>query len=187
MKKWRCVCSCSKLSTKWFNGHIDVTTASLATKRAHGIHWTADWRGITSVDGRDTILGRQAVTSCLCWLHRWRTCNVTLRRVRETIVAVEKQYVLHILCVCVCVLLIIQRPRHLRRIRLPTVACPAVLYFSILSHKRHDFWDRAIEHNMWLWFSLQLVCEIFHISRIIQWRINVKTSSYKVPVILVRF
>jgi len=29
--------------------------------------------------------------------------NVTLRRVRATIVAVEKQYVLHNLCVCVCV------------------------------------------------------------------------------------
>jgi len=29
------------------------------------------------------------------------TYNVTLRRVRVTIVAVEKQYVLHILCVCV--------------------------------------------------------------------------------------
>jgi hypothetical protein len=28
--------------------------------------------------------------------------NVTLRRVLTTIVAVEKQYVFHILCVCVC-------------------------------------------------------------------------------------
>jgi len=31
------------------------------------------------------------------------TYNVTLRRVRVTIVVVEKQSVLHILCVCVCV------------------------------------------------------------------------------------
>jgi hypothetical protein len=29
--------------------------------------------------------------------------NVTLRRIRETIVAVEKQYVLHVPSVCVCV------------------------------------------------------------------------------------
>jgi hypothetical protein len=28
------------------------------------------------------------------------TYNVTLRRVRETMVAMEKQYVLHVLCVC---------------------------------------------------------------------------------------
>jgi hypothetical protein len=31
---------------------------------------------------------------------RQRTCNVTMRRVRATIVAAEKQKVLHIVCIC---------------------------------------------------------------------------------------
>ena len=35
---------------------------------------------------------------------KYRTCNLTLGRVRVTIVAMENQQVLHILCVCVCLL-----------------------------------------------------------------------------------
>ena len=42
--------------------------------------------------------------------------NITLRRVRVTIVAVEKHLVLNNLCVCVCVALCIQRSMRMRHI-----------------------------------------------------------------------
>jgi hypothetical protein len=44
-------------------------------------------------------------------------------------------------CVCVCLSIasVIQRAMPMRRITLPSVACPAIQYFSALSHKRHNF------------------------------------------------
>jgi hypothetical protein len=61
----------------------------------------------------------------------------TSRRVHVTIVAVEKQQILHILSVSVP--LVIQHAMHLRRIMLSFVACLTLPYFSTLSHKRHDW------------------------------------------------
>ena len=58
-----------------------------------------------------------------------------MRHVRVTTVAVEKQQVLHILCVCVT--LVIQHAKHMRRIIVLSVACLAV-HFPTLPHKRHD-------------------------------------------------
>jgi hypothetical protein len=66
-----------------------------------------------------------------------------LRRVRATIVVVEKQQGLHIVCVRACV-----RARVRVRVALVTlsairlrhfVVCFAVQFVSTLSYKRHDF------------------------------------------------
>ena len=63
-------------------------------------------------------------------------------------------------------------------------------YFSVLSHKRHDFWKRKLLNiKCVFWFSLQLLFETF----LILWRIqrhifiDVETSSCKVHVIFVGF
>jgi len=58
--------------------------------------------------------------------------NLTMRHILAAIVAVEKEEVLYIL------------ERYLSRMRracaiLSSMACPALLYFSTLSQKRHDF------------------------------------------------
>jgi hypothetical protein len=48
---------------------------------------------------------------------------------------------------CVSVALGIWHEKRMGRI-ISSVICPAVQYFSTLSHKRHDFREKAIEHEM---------------------------------------
>jgi type III secretory pathway component EscS len=69
--------------------------------------------------------------------------NVTLRRVRVTIVAVEKQQALHIMCACVRAVLVIQHEKLVCHIKLLSVACLGCATFSLLSHKRHDFLEKS--------------------------------------------
>jgi len=66
------------------------------------------------------------------------TYNVTLRRSRVTIVAVEKQWILHILSVLSAVL-VIQHAERVRRIILSSVAFLGLPHFSTLCHKLLDF------------------------------------------------
>jgi hypothetical protein len=47
---------------------------------------------------------------------------------------------------CVSVALVIQHATRMRRIVLPSVACPALQCSSTLSHKLHDFRD-VVEHK----------------------------------------
>jgi hypothetical protein len=82
-----------------------------------------------------------------------------MTRVQETIVAMEKS-VLHILGVFVA--LVTQHAMPTRRIILPSVACPALPYFSTLSHKRHDFRKKKVtEHKMCVLIFCRNLSETF--------------------------
>jgi hypothetical protein len=96
----------------------------------------------------------------------------------------------YILWVCVFVALGIQHVMHMHHIILSYVACPAVQYFSTLSHEFTIFRKKSLLNiKCVFWFSLQLLCKTPPILRRIQWGIivNVHRSSCKVSIILVRF
>jgi hypothetical protein len=57
---------------------------------------------------------------------------------------------------CVSVALALHHTMYIRRILLSFVAYPAVLYFSTLSHKRHDFRKKGVLNIKRVYgFSLQ--------------------------------
>jgi hypothetical protein len=112
--------------------------------------------------------------------------HVTLRRVRVTIVAEEKQYNSE----CASVALFIQHAKCTRRITLSSVACPAVPVFSTLSHKRHDFFKKNViqRKTSILIFYKTFVHTIFY-PKFNQARYdqNVYWSSCTIPAFLVGF
>ena len=103
----------------------------------------------------------------------------------------EKQYILHIVSVCVCILaLIIRHAKCIFSSPCYIVICGLVLQnFFTLSHKQHNFQKSLLNVKCLFLFSLQLTSEISRILRRIQQVIfmNVHRSSFKVPVILFRF
>ena len=81
---------------------------------------------------------------------RQYTYDVTLRRFRVVIGAMEERWVFHILSVSVA--LIIQHAKRMRRIELSFVACPTVQYSLKLSYKWHYIRKNIIEHKMFVDF-----------------------------------
>ena len=93
------------------------------------------------------------------WQGRRRTCKVTLRRVRITAVAVEKQY--HIFWMCVCSL---SYPESKAHAPYYSVICglSCCKYFFHISQKRHDFRRRKkVNIKNAFWFSQQVLSETF--------------------------
>ena len=97
------------------------------------------------------------VNSATAIQDRQCTYNLTQRRVHAPIIAVEQQYVLRTVTVCVSVAFGIQRCNaHAPYFHL----WPAPLYniFCALSHKRHDFRENIIEHKMCVFYFLYNFC-----------------------------
>jgi len=69
------------------------------------------------------------------------------------------------------------------------VTCPSLQYFSTLSHKRHDFPEKFIEHKMCILILATNLCDIFLILRRTDRNMikNMYWSLCKGPVILGRF
>jgi hypothetical protein len=57
----------------------------------------------------------------------------------------------------VSVALVIRHAKRMRRIILPSVVCPALQYFSTLSHKGHDFRKKLLNIKCVLIFSTAFV------------------------------
>ena len=87
------------------------------------------------------------------------------------------------------VALVIHHAERMRRIVVSPVFCPILPYFYTLCHKWHDFGEELLNIKCVFLLSLKLLSKIFLILERIKrnFDINVHTSSYKVPVILVRF
>ena len=89
------------------------------------------------------------------------TRNVILRRVSATTVAVEKQWVLHNVSVCICSLRYPTSNAHAPYCHLPPA--PPLQYFVTLSRKWNDFLKTVTEHKMCvLIFSTNFVRNISH-------------------------
>ena len=115
---------------------------------------------------------------------RQYTCNVTMRRVLATIVAVKKRY--HIMCLWACVALVVQHTMRMRYCYL----WPAPLCSITSHHKTYEFPGGGFFLNTKcvVWFPLQLLSHVFLI--LIKLERDIKNdlwSSCKVSIILVRF
>jgi hypothetical protein len=104
-------------------------------------------------------------------------CSVTVRRVGDKMLQRKsnKYYIFLCIrtsgctgawvraCVCVCVALLIKHATRMRHVVTSYVTPLAPLYFSTLSHKRHDFWKKVTERKMCvLIFSTTFVWNISH-------------------------
>jgi hypothetical protein len=63
----------------------------------------------------------------------------------------------------VFVALVVQHAKRMRPIVLSSVACPAVLHLSTLSHKRQDFREKVIDPKMCFDFLYQICLKYFSV------------------------
>ena len=97
---------------------------------------------------------------------RHYTCNVTLSSVRATIAAIEKQY--HIFRVCICILkypacdAYAMRVGHIVICGLPD----STIFFHIISRWWDDFWKEVFGHKMCVLILSTTLSEILIIVRI---------------------
>ena len=87
---------------------------------------------------------------------------------------------------CAFVALGIQHAMRMRR-TISSVVCPAVPYFSTLSHNDTTFKRKVTEYKQFFLFSLQLLSETFLIIRRTERDINVRKSACTVPLFLSHF
>jgi hypothetical protein len=90
---------------------------------------------------------------------------------------------------CVCVSVALGYPAgNAHALLLPSAACPALQYFSVLSHTRHDFRGKkkVTRHKVRVLIFPTNMSETFHILRRIKRDaiINAHRSSRKVPFII---
>ena len=86
------------------------------------------------------------------------------------------------------VALVIQHAKRMRRTVLSSVACLALQYSCVLSHKRHDLREK-VNQQKWCVFPLQLLSEAFVIliRKSLKDLTNVCRFSRTVPNTVVRF
>jgi hypothetical protein len=90
--------------------------------------------------------------------------------------------------VCMFLVSVVQRNVHQSYYILLFVACLAVLYISISSHERYDFRKNVIKHEMCFDFINNFCLKHFsYQEELSETLINAHRTSYKVPVIFVRF
>jgi hypothetical protein len=91
--------------------------------------------------------------------------NVTLRRVRATIVAVVKQWVLHDLSVCVCSLMYTACNAHAPYRHLGLAPLYNIFPHYLINGKIFGGKKKLLNKQCVFWFSLQLLPETFLILR----------------------
>jgi len=93
-------------------------------------------------------------------------CQAIYRRVRVTTGAVKKELIITYFSVFVA--LVTQHAKRMCCVTLSSVACTALSYFSILSHKRHYSRKNVTERIIRVLISFKLLTETFLILRIIR-------------------